>query len=1143
MKRIRALAIVLVLIVAISIVAGSAIASDPVNPSINVDDIVILYTNDVHCGIGQVKDSNGLVTNIGYAGVAELKKYAASIVGNDHVTLVDAGDALQGDAVGTMSKGGYIVDIMNAVGYDIFVPGNHEFDYGMERMQELMGMMEAKVISSNFIDLKTGDPVFDRYTMLTYSGTKVAYIGVTTPESFTKSTPAYFQDADGNYIFSLSEKNKGEDLYNAVQSAVDAALAAGADIVIAVGHLGIDEASSPWRSIDVIANTSGIDAFIDGHSHSTVASESVPDKNGSSVILVQTGTKLANVGCMTISADGTIKASLISGYSTQNSDTEVFVNNILNALEADLAEVVATSAVDLTANDPLTGTRMVRNRETNLGDLCADAYRYILGNGKIGDEAGPADISFVNGGGIRADIPAGDISFGQVIAVHPYNNVGCVVEASGSQIIDALEMASRSAPSELGGFLQVSGLTYMIDLSITSSVVTSEQGEFISITGERRVRDVLVGGVPIDLDKTYTLASHNYMLLDGGDGINMFRNNNIVVQPVILDNKVLITYIEDHLGGVVGDDYANPYGQGRIKMFDPSVKLAVISDPHLYTTSLGTAGDAFQDALNEDRKMLAESEAILDEAIRRICASDAEYVLIPGDLTKDGEKINHELLASKLNTFIDAGKQVFVINGNHDISNNQAVSYDENGTARVDTIDTDDFRRIYADFGYNQAVAKDTDSLSYSVNLGDDYLLIVIDSCKYNNSTTYPEQSTGGSLDGAKMAWVLDQVYAATIEGRRPVIMMHHGVIPHTPTEPVFFASWLVDDYQNVAETLADAGVGLVLTGHFHGQDVVAITTSNGNTLYDMETGSLVTAPSPIRYISLDSAYIAYNSVHIDSVPGIADFNTYKYEYLISGLVMQVPPVLQAAGNVDAEIATVMANQKLTPDLTIAQLLAGSMAKHYYGDEVEGSYALVIDTLASSGDSVQQMIGMIARSMSNDATGVFPDIVFDNTTDNDGALVFSPGAPLTRGLLAATLFKTISDGDMLQLNAGHLEFIDVSGSSVYNGAVAWAAGAGIMGGYGYGIFGPEDPVTREQLAAILLRYATYMGKSTVGAFVIDPVFADMNEISDYATEGVEWCLSNGILADKSTDRFDPKGTVTRSEVSAAILVVQKRDDS
>ncbi|MDR1530692.1 MAG: bifunctional metallophosphatase/5'-nucleotidase [Clostridiales bacterium] len=536
-------------------------------------DVLIVYTNDVHCGVQQVKDGN-LVTNIGYAGLSDYVKKLENEHGADNVTLVDAGDAVQGDAIGTLSQGQYLIDIMNEAGYDLFVPGNHEFDYGMARMQELMKGLNAEVISSNFMDLLTEKTVYKPYTIINYGSVKVAFVGITTPESFTKSTPTYFQNESGEYIYGFCEGNNGENLYAAVQSAVDAALKEQADYVIAVGHLGIDEISAPYRSTDVIANTTGIDAFIDAHSHSVVDSQTVQNKDGGSVILTQTGTKLQNIGLLKITAEGVITTELISGYTEQDTATLAFTEDIYANFNDDLAEVVGKTDVALTVSDPSTGNRMVRNRETNLGDLCADAYRFVLGNGKTGGQAGPADVAFVNGGGIRENIDAGDIMFGEVISVHPFNNAGCVVEALGSEILDALEMASRAAPGELGGFLQVSGLTYAIDTSIESTVETDDKGNFIKVGGERRVKDAAIGGKPIDLNQTYTLASHNYMLLDGGDGINMFRDNTIVVQPVILDNQVLITYIGEHLGGTVGQDYADAYGQGRIRIL-PEEKIAV----------------------------------------------------------------------------------------------------------------------------------------------------------------------------------------------------------------------------------------------------------------------------------------------------------------------------------------------------------------------------------------------------------------------------------------------------------------------------------------------------------------------------------------------------------------------------------------
>lgn len=521
--------------------AGPALAAEP-----GENDIVILHTNDVHCGI-----EDGLT----YAGVSAYAKEMEAQYGADRVTLVDAGDAVQGGPIGTLTQGEYLVDIMNQVGYDIFTPGNHEFDYQIPRLLELTELLDAQTISSNFVDLTTGESVFQPYTVLDYGDVQVGYVGITTPESFTKSTPAYFQDENGNYIYGFCEGNNGQDLYDNVQASVDAARADGADYVVAVAHLGIEETSAPWRSTDVIANTTGIDVMIDGHSHSTIDGQQVANEEGEMVLLNQTGTKLSAVGKIVIDPDtGDITAELVTDYAGRDADTQAFVDGI-NAEFADvLNQVVAHSDVSLTTVDPTSGERIIRNLETNLGDLCADAYRTVL----------EADVGLVNGGGIRADIPAGDVTYGQIINVHPYSNQATSVRATGQQLLDALEMGARNNPGENGGFLQVSGMTYTIDTTIPSGVVTDDKGNFVRVDGEYRVKDVTVNGEPLDVNKTYVVASHDYMLLDGGDGMVMFQGDEVVKDRVMPDNQVLIQYIRDSLGGSVGADYADPYGQGRI---------------------------------------------------------------------------------------------------------------------------------------------------------------------------------------------------------------------------------------------------------------------------------------------------------------------------------------------------------------------------------------------------------------------------------------------------------------------------------------------------------------------------------------------------------------------------------------------------
>lgn len=546
--------------------------------------VSIVFTNDVHCAIDQQVDKDGNVTGIGYAGVAAYANAQKGLYGAGNVTLVDAGDAIQGGPVGTLTKGSALVQIMNAVGYDYAIPGNHEFDYGMDQFNALVKQAGATYLSCNFTKLNADGSkasVFAPFAIEAYKDAdvaaddadgvlKVAYVGISTPETLTKSSPANFQDAAGNYIYGFCQDETGEALYAAVQSAVDEARAQGADYVVAVGHLGIEGTTSRWTSEAVIKHTAGIDALIDGHSHEaydkTVGSEgaagaiqTLANSDGDKVVLVQTGTKLANVGNLLIDADEAdgqdVTAQLVPASECKDEDAAVkkVVDQVNGELADVLNKVVGKTDVALTIVDA-DGVRQVRHHETNMGDLVADAYRSAVG----------ADIALANGGGVRASIAAGDITNNDLLSVQPYGNELCLIEATGQEILDALEMGASNAPEEFGGFLQVSGLSYKIDASIPSSVKTDENGNFVSVDGERRVFDVKVGGQAIDATKTYKVASHGYMLLEGGDGLTMFRDNKVLQENVILDNQALINYITNDLKGVVGERYANATGEGRI---------------------------------------------------------------------------------------------------------------------------------------------------------------------------------------------------------------------------------------------------------------------------------------------------------------------------------------------------------------------------------------------------------------------------------------------------------------------------------------------------------------------------------------------------------------------------------------------------
>jgi len=523
-------------------------------------EVYILFTSDVHCGIDE---------GFGYAG---LKAIRDKLEAEGYETiLVDDGDAIQGEAVGTLTKGEDIVKIMNELDYDFAIPGNHEFDYGMEDFLKLAeNEAEYKYICCNFT--KNDELVFEPYAIKEAAGMKIGFVGVTTPTSITTSTPKYFQDEKGNYIYGFLQDETGEKVYDAVQKAVDDVRKEGADLVYLIGHMGLYDIYSPWTYKDIIEHTEGIDVFLDGHSHDTEQIV-MKDKSGKDVTRSAVGTKLNCIGYSHISADKEILKTDVWSWPNKDSAPELLgidnkIGDLVKEIDAELSkkmeEVVAKTEVDLTVNDPKekdnkgNPIRMVRRAETNIGDFCADAYRWYTGS----------DIAIANGGSIRANIEKGDITYEDIINVFPYGNMISTIEVTGQQVLDALEWGARSIPDECGGFLQVSGLSYEVNTKIDSPCISDDNSMFVEIKGERRVQNVKVGDKPIDPKATYTLSCHDYTIQDKGDGFTMFDGDKVIQDRVKLDNQVLIEYITEELGGTIGGKYSDPYGEGRIKILE-----------------------------------------------------------------------------------------------------------------------------------------------------------------------------------------------------------------------------------------------------------------------------------------------------------------------------------------------------------------------------------------------------------------------------------------------------------------------------------------------------------------------------------------------------------------------------------------------
>lgn len=508
-------------------------------------EIVILHTNDMHCGVND---------NLGLATVAQMKQNA--LQKTPYVALVDAGDAVQGAPIGKLSRGEAVVRMMNAAGYDFAIPGNHEFDYGMERFWQLNKKLKSGYYSANFEDLRTKKLALPAYKMLQFGDTKVAFVGATTPGTLISSTPAFFQDGQGNYLYGFNEDETGRNLYKALQKSINAARENGANYVFLVGHLGLNGSIEYWNSESVAANTRGVDAIIDGHSHERIQGKHVKNYVGKDVLITQTGTKLKTVGHIVIGTDGKITSTLIKADGGDNAKVQKVISREIAKYEPLLQQPVGEALVQLRSNDPKTGERLVRNNECSLANFVTDAFKKVLG----------CDVVLVNGGSIRNEIKQGVITYNDLLEAFPFGNMCAVIEVSGQQILEALEMGASHYPDEFGGFCQVAGMEYTINSKIPSTVQLDEKGNFYRIGGIYRVSDVRIGGKPLDINKKYTVGGTTYVLKDGGDGFVMFKGSKLLKDGEKSDVDAIMEYIQKQLDGNIGEQYNNPYGDGRIRI-------------------------------------------------------------------------------------------------------------------------------------------------------------------------------------------------------------------------------------------------------------------------------------------------------------------------------------------------------------------------------------------------------------------------------------------------------------------------------------------------------------------------------------------------------------------------------------------------
>ena len=540
-KKVLSLVLVLAMMFSLCITAGAEEPAEDLSGS-----IIILHTNDVHGAID------------GYAKAAALKKTYEEM--GAYVLLMDAGDFIQGDPTVSTSEGATAVELMNLAGYDVAAPGNHEFDYGYANLKALVSEADFPIVAANV--LYGGKAAFnDNVTFTAPDGTKIGVFGLDTPETATKAHPAKIKG-----VTFLAD----DELFACAQEQVNELEAEGCDIIVCLGHLGIDDESTGNRSMDLLEEVDGIDLFIDGHSHSDL--DDIAGAVGEScmvndTILTSTGTKFENIGLVVIS-DGVMEATAIpTADITVKPDGTVAdrAAAIQKAVDDEYGAVFAKTEVELN------GVKAeVRTGETNLGNLITDAL--VWGAAEAGTKV---DAAVTNGGGIRASISKGNITKKDINTVLPFGNTLSIVKVTGAELLEALEASTYCTPETIGGFPHVSGIVFTVD---TGKVY--DQGEqypgstYYGPKSIQRVSIQSVGGKAFDPNATYTIATNDFMAA-GGDTYYAFKTASVNYDLGVPMDEVVMEYVTEELDGVVtAEDYGASEGRITIKKGLPFTDVA-----------------------------------------------------------------------------------------------------------------------------------------------------------------------------------------------------------------------------------------------------------------------------------------------------------------------------------------------------------------------------------------------------------------------------------------------------------------------------------------------------------------------------------------------------------------------------------------
>jgi|GEM_PF-354835 len=911
----------------------------------------IVEITDLHGNIGDTTATNQVA-----AVLAENIKNNVYANNPDRTLILSAGDSYQGTAISNLQYGESVMKVLNAIGLNASALGNHEFDWSLEKVTNVNGSKitaNYPTVCANLFLKGTTTPVFDPYKIFTKDGVKIAVVG-----GITETTPGIVLAAN------IANYEIGSNV-TYINKYADEARKAGAQIVIALIHEG-DNYNNGLSGpiVDITKQLVGVDAVLGGHSHS-IAKTLVTTNAGKRVPL-----EIANYngkGYIDLKvaqhADGTFTFdNATSAYVAQDTASKVYPYGYkADPLVADqtVQQIVADT---ITAEGPILD-EVLGSAKINMTRTQADSpYGESLAGNWAADVTrirGNAEIGFQNNGGLRCDITQGQLTMSNIYQFMPFDNVVMTCDMTGAQLKTILE----EAVMDKGMGIQLSGLKFTYNPSQPS--------------GNRVIGITKSDGTPIDINdtiKTYTVATNDF--LAGGttaspkDGFTFASQSSNMTNTYVLVRDALADAVK--AAGATG---INAQIEGRIKNstkvntpLASTVKFAVFSDPHYFAPELGTSGAAFDQYLASDRKMIAESKAILESTVAEIKNSDAQIVLVAGDLTKDGEYVSETQFAGYLQQLKDAGKKVYVINGNHDIDNPNALSYSGANTTKVKNTTAADFKIIYDGFGYGDAVAVDTNSLSYVVDPVPGLRIIAMDACVYGQ--------TAGTFSADRQTFIDKWLVDGTAKGMTVIGMMHHGINNHFSLESTLFPEYVIKNADAVAADLSSKGMKAVFTGHFHAQDIA----KSASGLFDIETGSLVTYPVPYRLAELNpDGSLNVTSQRINSISyntGGKSFPNYAKDFLVQGLnglvpqmlagiIMQQHPEMSASDAMAT--ATNAAAQPLTPTLTVKDCLINAMVAHYQGDEqCDPQLLAAYQGMAASADTLTKTLGGALLSLNTD---------------------------------------------------------------------------------------------------------------------------------------------------------------------------------